>query len=123
MSIQYSIDDTIRQLLNNYDKQQPITIDHDYINLSSTQKIMYNFGKGSRKFINFLKLPETKAAVLLANWALSATILVMTAIFASTPAIMFAALALFLIETYAVFGVTEYAIAYGIANRIVKVSQ
>jgi hypothetical protein len=117
------MDDAIRQLFNNYDKQEPIVIDHDYVNLPSTQKIMYNIGKGSRKFINFLKLPETKAAVLLANWALSATILVMTAIFASTPAIMFAALALFLVETYAVFGVTEYAIAYGIANRIAKVSQ
>jgi hypothetical protein len=123
MNVQYSMDDAIRQLFNNYDKQEPIVIDHDYVNLPSTQKIMYNIGKGSRKFINFLKLPETKAAVLLANWALSATILVMTAIFASTPAIMFAALALFLVETYAVFGVTEYAIAYGIANRIAKVSQ
>ena len=123
MNVQYSMNEAIRDLLNNYQQQQPIVLDYDYINSSSTQKIMYNIGKGSRKFLNFLKLPETKAAVLLANWALSATILVMTAIFASSPAIMFAALALFLIETYAVFGVTEYAIAYGIANRIVKVSQ
>jgi hypothetical protein len=120
MNQTFTIDSAVQNMLFHMRNEEQFVIDHDYLALPSTQKIIYKIGKGTRKFVNFLKLPETKAAVLFANWALSATLLIMTALFAATPAVMFAALALFLIETYAVFGVAEYAIAYSIANRIVK---
>jgi hypothetical protein len=97
-------------------------VDHDYINLSSTQKIFYTFGKGTKKIANVLKKPETKASVLIANWAASSMFLVMTAFFATSPAVIASALALLAIETYAVFGTAEYAIAYSIAQKFNRVN-
>lgn len=91
---------------------------YDYINLSSTQKIFYNLGKTTKKFTNILKKPETKVAVLIANWTASALFLIMSALFAASPTVMYAALAIFVIETYAVFGTAEYAIAYSFAEKI-----
>jgi hypothetical protein len=38
----------------------------------------------------------------------------------SSVAVFVAALSLFVIETYAVFGVIEYAIAYSMAQKLVK---
>lgn len=95
---------------------------YDYINLSSTQKIFYNLGKTTKKITNVLKKPETKAAVLIANWTASAVFLIMSALFAASSSVVFAALALFVIETYAVFGTAEYAIAYSLAEKMSKVA-
>lgn len=115
-----NLNSTIDEMLTSGYSPGSSVVLYDYVNLSSTQKIFYNIGKSTKKFTNILKRPETKAAVLIANWAASAVFLVMSALFATSSAVVLAALALFVIETYAVFGTAEYAIAYSIAERLSK---
>ena len=115
-----AIDTTVDDILNSGYIPGSSVILYDYINLSSTQKIFYNIGKSAKKVRNVLRKPETKAAVLIANWTASAVFLIMSALFAASASVVFAALALFIIETYAVFGTAEYAIAYSIAEKMTK---
>jgi hypothetical protein len=77
-------------------------------------------GKVFKRIKSYIQEPEVKSVVLVANWALSAALLLLMMITTSSVAVFIAALSLFVIETYAVFGVVEYAIAYSMAQKLVK---
>ena len=76
------------------------------------------FSYGANNVINFVKAPETKAAVLLANWAATATLLLLLLMSASSIAAIAITTFMLLIETYAVFGNVEYTLAYAQARKM-----
>ena len=112
----YSVEEAIRYL-NQHDLD---VFDLAYYQKSFTQKAMYKTGKQFKTIKSFISKPEVKATVLIANWSASATLLLLTMIFTASYAVFFIALFIFIVETYAVLGTAEYAIAYGMALKMQK---
>lgn len=81
-------------------------------------RVTYRTGKTLKQIKSFIQKPEVKACTLVASWALSATILLLVMISAPSAIAFFAALSLFVIETYAVFGNVEYTVAFAMAKRM-----
>jgi len=77
-------------------------------------------GKIFKQIKKYVEKPEVKAVALVASWALSATMLLLVMIATSSVAVFAVSLSLFVIETYAVFGVIEYAVAYSMAQKLMK---
>lgn len=107
----------------NYIKDNPNVIDIHHYDKSFTSKLFYSTGKTTKKIIHFVKRPETKAAVLLANWAATATLLLLMMIAAANLATLSIVVFLFIVETYAVFGNVEYTLAYASARNYFKVAK
>lgn len=121
-------DDTVTfNAIVNYIKTNPDSIIQYASAIESNRKslidgVFYRTGRVVKKITKFVKSPETKAAVLLGNWAATAVLLILMMIAASQTSL--AALAvvfiLFVIETYAVFGNVEYTLAYASAKNYFK---
>jgi hypothetical protein len=99
--------------------------DFNIIEIAQNRKSMFSrtcnrTGKVLKRIKSYIQEPEVKSVVLVANWALSAALLLLMMITTSSVAVFIAVLSLFVIETYAVFGVIEYAIAYSMAQKLVK---
>ena len=107
----------------NYIQNNPNIIELNEYNKSFTSKLFYSTGKTTKKILHFVKRPETKAAVLLANWAATATLLLLMILSAARIATIALATFLLIIETYAVFGNVEYTLAYASARNYFKVAQ
>lgn len=105
-----------------YIKDNPKVIEISNVNHNFFSKITYHTGKVSKKIIHFIKAPETKASVLLANWAATATLLLLMMIASANIVTLSIIMFLFIIETYAVFGNIEYTLAYAKAKNYIKVA-
>jgi len=95
------------------------------IDMESSRKslIPRSYGKATKVFKqiqSYVQKPEVKAVALVSSWALSASLLLLVMITTASVSAFIAALSLFIIETYAVFGVIEYAIAYSMAQKMLK---
>jgi len=101
----------------NYIENNPDIINYP-VNKTFISKLSFRTGKVTKKIINFVKAPETKAAVLLANWAATATLLLLLLMSASSIAAIAITTFMLLIETYAVFGNVEYTLAYAQARKM-----
>ena len=100
-----------------YIENNPNIINYS-VNSNFISKISFRTGKVTKQIINFVKSPETKAAVLIANWAATATLLLMLIISASSIATIAITTFLLVVETYAVFGNVEYTLAYAQAKKM-----
>jgi len=119
-------DDTVTfNAIVNYIKTNPDSIIQYASAIESNRKsfidgVFYRTGRVVKKITKFVKSPETKAAVLLGNWAATAVLLILMMISASSLAALAVVLILFVIETYAVFGNVEYTLAYASAKNYFK---
>lgn len=95
------------------------------IDMESSRKSLMSrsYDKATKVFKQiqlYVQKPEVKAVALVSSWALSASLLLLVMITTASMSAFIAALSLFVIETYAVFGVIEYAIAYSMAQKMLK---
>lgn len=107
-------------LYNELEKNNFNIIDMESSRKNIVSRAYKKTGKILRQIRNYVQKPEVKAVALVSSWALSATMLLLVMIATSSVAVFTVSLFIFVIETYAVFGVVEYAVAYSMAQKLMK---
>ena len=107
-------------LYNELEKNDFNIVDMETSRKSIVSKAYKKTGKVFKQIRTYVQKPEVKAVALVSSWALSATMLLLVMIATSSVAVFAVSLSIFVIETYAVFGVVEYAVAYSMAQNLMK---